>query len=123
MLKKEETLDPENWEELTKLGHKMIDDLMNHLKTIREQPFKPPTVEALKTLLTPLAEKGEGEEAVYQLFKESMLPHTLKWTRPDFWGYVIGTGSPFGMLTDMALSGVNHGSGALLMSLARVYHC
>jgi glutamate/tyrosine decarboxylase-like PLP-dependent enzyme len=120
MLKKEVTLDPENWEELTKLGHSMIDDLMEYLETIREHPFKLPTEEAIKPLLTALPEKGEGEKAVYELFKKYMLPHSMKFTGHDLWGFVVGTGSPFGMLTDMALSGVNHGTGPLLMSIDRL---
>ena len=34
----EETLDPENWEELKVLGHKMVDDMMDHLATVRQRP-------------------------------------------------------------------------------------
>jgi len=39
----EETLDPNDWNELTSLGHEMLDDMMNFLRNIRSQPFKTPT--------------------------------------------------------------------------------
>jgi hypothetical protein len=34
----EKSLDPENWEELRRLGHRMVDDMMYYLQTIRERP-------------------------------------------------------------------------------------
>jgi hypothetical protein len=33
---KEETLDPEDWDEMTALGHRMLDDIMKYLETIRK---------------------------------------------------------------------------------------
>ena len=35
----EVTLDPENWDEIRILGHRMLDDTLDYLKTIREQPY------------------------------------------------------------------------------------
>lgn len=35
---RELTLDPDNWEELRTLGHRMVDDIFGHLATLREQP-------------------------------------------------------------------------------------
>ena len=32
------TLDPENWDEFRQLGHRMLDDMLDHLSTLREQP-------------------------------------------------------------------------------------
>ena len=32
----EETLDPENWDEMRALGHRMVEDMMTHLENIRE---------------------------------------------------------------------------------------
>jgi aromatic-L-amino-acid decarboxylase len=107
-MSKEVTLDPEDWDEIKALGHRMMDDLMEYLETIRNQPYKQPTEESINALLTTLPEKGVGEEEMYEIFKKHMLPYTMKYIRPDFWGMVIGTGSPYGMLTDMLLSGTNH---------------
>ena len=104
---KEETLDPENWDAMKALGHRMLNDLMTYLETIREQPNQLPTEEAINKIQTTLTRNGEGEEKVYDIFKEYILPASARWTRPDHWSGVAGTGSPFGMLTDMTVSGVN----------------
>ena len=34
----EETLDPENWESMRALGHRMVDDMLDYLRTVRERP-------------------------------------------------------------------------------------
>jgi aromatic-L-amino-acid decarboxylase len=81
---KEETLDPENWDEMFALGHKMLDYMMEYLKTIRNQPYSAPTEQAMKAILIPLPDKGEGEQQVYDLFKNHIIPHSYKWTKPDF---------------------------------------
>ena len=41
---KEESLDPQDWTELKKLGNMMVNDMVDFLQTIREQPVwtKPP---------------------------------------------------------------------------------
>jgi glutamate/tyrosine decarboxylase-like PLP-dependent enzyme len=113
-MSKEVTLDPENWDEMKALGHKMLEDMMEYLKTIRKQPYSTPTEQTMKAVLTPLPDKGEGEQQVYNLFKNHIIPHTFKWIKPDFWGYVIGTGSPFGMLTEMLVSGIASGTNPLM---------
>ena len=33
-----ETLDPENWEEMHLLAHRMVDDAISYLETARERP-------------------------------------------------------------------------------------
>jgi len=104
----EETLDPENWDEMNELGHRMLNDMMEYLKTIREQPFIPPTEDSKKAIFAPLPNKGDGEERVYDIVRENVIPYSVKWIRPDFWGFVIGTGSPYGMLTEMLISGMNY---------------
>ena len=104
---KEETLDPEDWDEFSDLGHKMLEDMVQYLKTIREQPITLPDEKVIEAIYTPLTEKGEGEEKVYQVFKQSILPHLTAGIKPTFWGWVVGTGSPYGMLADMLASGAN----------------
>jgi hypothetical protein len=34
----EETLDPENWGSMRALGHRMLDDMLDYLQTLRERP-------------------------------------------------------------------------------------
>ena len=54
MKHKEVTLDPENWEELRTLGHQMLDDHIEYLKNIRNQPYIPLTEEAKSEIQTKL---------------------------------------------------------------------
>ncbi len=45
----EETLDPEDWESMRALGHRMLDDALDYLETLSERPVwqhAPPHVKA-----------------------------------------------------------------------------
>ena len=100
-------LDPENWERMKALGHKMLDDMMAYLQNIRSQSFTIPNEEAIKGICTPLTLEGEGEEKVYETFVKNILPYAGSNKSPRFWGVVAGTGSPYGMLADLLRSAIN----------------
>lgn len=34
----EETLDPQDWSEVRALGHRMLDDMIDYLKSVRKRP-------------------------------------------------------------------------------------
>jgi glutamate/tyrosine decarboxylase-like PLP-dependent enzyme len=85
----------------------MLDDMMTRLETIREHEFKMPTEQEIKNILVPLSPEGEGEEKVYEVFKENLMNQSIIHINPNFWGVVAGTGSPYGMLTNMLTGGVN----------------
>jgi aromatic-L-amino-acid/L-tryptophan decarboxylase len=34
----EETLDPKDWESMRALGHRILDDMMDYLETLRDRP-------------------------------------------------------------------------------------
>jgi glutamate/tyrosine decarboxylase-like PLP-dependent enzyme len=106
-LKEEETLDPENWDELTALAHNMVDDMMAFLKNIRKHQISPVTEEVLKRIQQPLPFKPQGYEQVYKEFLENVLPYPVPGIHPYFWGYVMGTGSPLGVLAEMLAAAMN----------------
>jgi aromatic-L-amino-acid decarboxylase len=104
----EETLDPEDWQALRALGHRMVDDMMTYLETVRERPVWQPIPEDVRSFLKqPLPVEGRAAEEVYQDFKENVLPHPLGNIHPRFWGWVNGTGTPFAMLAEMLAAGMN----------------
>jgi glutamate/tyrosine decarboxylase-like PLP-dependent enzyme len=103
----EETLDPEDWESMRVLGHQMVDDMLAYLQNVRSKPSDPPSQKVIDDICVPLSQDGEGEEKVYQVFQNSILPYTRSGVSPRFWGYVVGTGSPFGMFAEMLKAGVN----------------
>ena len=106
--KPEETLDPENWEELRALGHKMLDDVINRQRDIARKawPGLPPP-QVIENICTPLSENGEGEKEVYEIVNHNIQPYLGGNSSPRFWGAVGGTGSPYGMLASMLTAGIN----------------
>jgi len=106
--KVEETLDPQDWSELRKLGHQMVDDMLAYLEDIRERPaWQPLPAEVKASFKSPLPLEPQGAESTYQDFKRNVLPFPLGNIHPRHWAWVNGTGTPGGMLADMLASGMN----------------
>ncbi len=104
----EYTLDPENWEEFRELGHRMMDDMVDYLQTQREKPVWQPIPEDIKNhFKEPLPMIGTDESTVYEDFKKTILPYPLGNTHPRFWGWVIGTGTPLGMLAELLTGAIS----------------
>ena len=108
----EETLDPADWEALRALGHRMLDDMINYLQTVRERPVWQPVPELVKQhLKSPLPLEPQDSGSVYQDFLDQVLPYPLGNIHPRFWGWVMGNGTPFGMLAEMLAAGFNPNMG------------
>ena len=102
------TLDPDDWEGLRKLGHRMVDDMLDHMATLRQQPAWQPVPQSVQTSLEqPLPVKPEPAEEVYEEFLSNVLPYTSGNRHPRSWGWVRGNGTALGMLADMLASGIN----------------
>lgn len=106
--KPEESLDPEDWDAMKKLGHRMVDEMVEYLRTVRERPVwvePPPEVE--RQFRAPLPSSPQSPEKVYDDFRTLILPYPTGNIHPRFWGWVKGTGTPLGMLAEMLAAGVN----------------
>ncbi len=105
----EETLDPADWDAFRELAHRMVDDTLAHLATLRDrapwQPMPPGVRAALRD--APLPRGGEGEAAAYAQFREQVLPYPNGNLHPRFWGWVQGTGTPLGMMAEMLAAAMN----------------
>ena len=111
-LRAEESLDPEDWDELRSLGHRMVDDLLTYLRTVRERPvWRPIPADVRSFFKGPVPRKPEGAERAYADFREQVLPHPMGNIHPRFWGWVMGTGTPLGALTEMLAAGMNPNMG------------
>ncbi len=105
---KDESLDPEDWQAMHKLGHQMVDDMMTYLETVRERPVWEPIPANVRAFFTQtLPVEPHGAERAYEEFTKYVLPHPLGNIHPRFWGWVIGTGTPFGMLAEMLAAAMN----------------
>jgi aromatic-L-amino-acid/L-tryptophan decarboxylase len=104
----ERTLDPQDWDALRALGHRMLDDMLDYLRTVRDRPaWRPVPAEVRARLSEPLPFDPTPEATVYEQFKRDVLPYPTGNVHPRFWGWVIGTGTPLAMLADMVASGMN----------------
>ncbi len=104
----EETLDPKDWQAIRELGHRMLDDMLDYLSTVRDKPAWQPVPESVKAhLRQPLPTQSTDPSAVYDEFVENVLPYTNGNRHPRFWGWVQGNGTVLGMLADMLASGMN----------------
>ena len=107
------SLDPEDWDQFRALGHQMMDDMIDYLQTIRDRPaWRSPSPEARTYLRSALPRNGTPLADVYRDFKEHILPYPTGNIHPRFWGWVMGTGTPVGLLADLLGSAMNcHVSG------------
>jgi aromatic-L-amino-acid decarboxylase len=104
----EETLDPPDWAELRRLGHVMVDDVLSYLETVRERPvWQPMPEEAKRRLRAPAPRAPEGATKAYQDFREAVLPYPTGNIHPRFWGWAMGTGTPFAALAEMLAAAMN----------------
>jgi aromatic-L-amino-acid/L-tryptophan decarboxylase len=104
----EETLDPDDWEELRRLGHRMVDDLIRLHRGVGGRPaWQPLDSAAAERLRAALPPEGEGLEAVYEDFLRDVEPSTLGNRHPRGWGWVNGTGTTVGALAELLAAGMN----------------
>jgi glutamate/tyrosine decarboxylase-like PLP-dependent enzyme len=105
---KEESLDPEDWHLMRALGQRMVDDMLTYLENVRNRHvWRPIPMEVKEYFNQPLPMEAQGPERTYRDFLEYVLPHPMGNIHPRFWGWVIGTGTPLGMLADMLAAGMN----------------
>ena len=108
----ERSLDPADWAGLRSLGHRMLDDTLDHLEGVRGRPvWQPLPAEVAGRFDERLPQTGVGLEAAYAAFERDVRPYPSGNIHPRFWGWVIGNGTPSGMLADLLASGLNPNTG------------
>ena len=108
ILSTEETLDPQNWDDMRTIGYKMVDDMMDFLEHIREEPvWREPTNAVISAANKPLPREKEELTSIYDDFKQNVLPYSKGNIHPRFWAFVQGTGTPTAALADMLASTLN----------------
>lgn len=108
MSKPEPSLDPADWSELRALGHRMLDDMFDYLERSRERPVwqkQPDTKRA--ALRQPLPRASQEAAAVYEEFRNLVLPYATGNVHPRFMGWVHGGGNAVGMLSELLAGGLN----------------
>ncbi len=101
-------LDPEDWDAFADLAHRAVDDMVEFLRTVRERPpWQPLPARARKVLTEPLPRASSDLANVYETFRESVLPYPTGNIHPRFWGWVMGTGTADGVLSEMLAATMN----------------
>jgi glutamate/tyrosine decarboxylase-like PLP-dependent enzyme len=101
-------LDPADWGALREQGHRMLDDMLDHLQGLRQQPvWRPMTDAARARLSAPPPTRPEPLATVHQDFLQNVLPYGGGNLHPGFMGWVQGAGTPVGMLAEMLAAGLN----------------
>jgi len=103
-----ETLDPQNWDEVRALGHRMLDDMIDYVADIRDRPVWQPMSQATRRRFRSELPRAPTDLAeVYRDFSELVVPHATGNVHPGFMGWVHGGGTVVGMLAEMLAAGLN----------------
>jgi glutamate/tyrosine decarboxylase-like PLP-dependent enzyme len=101
-------LDPADWRAAREQGHRMLDDLFEHLEQLRRTPvWRPIPADVKRRFRSPVpTEPGSLAEA-HAIFMRDVLPYGGGNLHPGFMGWVQGAGTPVGMLAEMLAAGLN----------------
>ena len=103
-----ETLDPQNWDELRALGHRMLDDMLDYAADIRDRPVWSPIPQHVRARFrAELPRQPSGLDEVYREFTDFIVPYATGNVHPGFMGWVHGGGTAVGMLAEMLAAGLN----------------
>src|ERR1700723_4542615 len=106
------TLDPLDWSDLRALGHRMMDDMIDHLANIAAGPVWRKMPEAVRTgFQMPLPTAPTAPEALYENFRDPIQPYVTGNTHPRFMGWVHGGGNPVSMLAELLAGAMNANCG------------
>lgn len=104
----EQSLDPQDWNEVRLLGHRIVDDAVAYLASVRERPvWRPMPAETRAQFEQPLPQGPQPASAVYEAVKRHVLPYPTGNIHPRFWGWVMGTGTLTGALAELLAATVN----------------
>ncbi len=109
----EETLDPSDWESARALGHRILDDALDYVKTLRERPvWQHASPEIRAHFEGPLSPDPEPADEIYREYLRYILPYQIGNCHPRFWGWVAGTGTVMGMYAELLAAATDAVSGA-----------
>lgn len=115
--REEISLDPDDWAGLKELAHRMVDETMAYLESAAERPtWQPIPAEVKRAFTEGVPRQGRDAGAVYEEFRERVLPYPYGNIHPRFWGWVCGTGTPLGAMAEMLAAAMNPNAGGFEQS-------
>ena len=107
-----ETLDPEDWDKMRSLAHKMIDDAVDYLETVGDKPVWQQVPKSVAdTFKSDLPIESNEPAAVYEDFLTNIFPYPMGNIHPRFWSWYMGNGTIMGALADLMAATMNPNMG------------
>jgi glutamate/tyrosine decarboxylase-like PLP-dependent enzyme len=105
-------LDPRDWPATRETAHRMLDDILDHVEGLRDQPvWRAPPPEIRQAFREPLPAGPSDLADLRQTFLSSVLPYSSGNAHPGFMGWVQGAGGVAGLLGEMLAAGMNANCG------------
>jgi aromatic-L-amino-acid/L-tryptophan decarboxylase len=103
-----ETLDPSNWDEVRAQAHRMLDETIDSIANIRQQPVWRPIPDDVRARFRAEIPRGPSELGdIYQEYSDFIAPYATGNIHPGFMGWVHGGGNIVGVLAEMLAAGLN----------------
>ncbi|HSY56697.1 MAG TPA: aspartate aminotransferase family protein [Bradyrhizobium sp.] len=103
-----ETLDPQNWDDVRAQGHRMLDDMIDTIASIRERPVWRPIPDEVRARFCTELPRGPGDLGeIYREYSDFIAPYATGNVHPGFMGWVHGGGNVVGALAEMLAGGLN----------------
>ncbi|QFU75466.1 cytochrome D ubiquinol oxidase subunit I [Halioglobus maricola] len=100
-------LEPADWDAFRKEAHRALDVALDFSRDRAERAVWTPLPEHARTVDEPLPRGGESLQEVVGEVERRVLPHTLGNTHPRFWGWVNGSGTPSGIVSQLLTGAIN----------------
>ncbi len=107
-----ETLDPEDWDSMRSLAHKMVDDSIDYLKTVSNRPVWQQVPESVReTFQSSVPVEPQQPDEIYADFMTNIFPYPMGNTHPRFWSWYMGNGTVMGALAELLSATMNSNMG------------
>lgn len=101
-------LDPKDWNTIRELGHQIIEDMVDYLTDLDDQPvWKKIPAEVKENLKQSIPYVPSNPDEVYKEFKRDIFPYPKGNIHPRFFGWVEGNGTALGALAELLASIMN----------------
>jgi glutamate/tyrosine decarboxylase-like PLP-dependent enzyme len=108
----ERSLDPADWERTRALAHAALDEALDFLRSVRDRPVWRPVPPSVRDALRePLPAGPQELEETYRQFQERILPYATGNIHPRFFGWVHGSGTVAGVLSELLAATMNSNCG------------
>lgn len=110
----EHTLDPGDWVPVSDLARRVMDDAIDHVRSVRERTvWRPMPQDTERLFQAPFPDRPTPLADVYALVREHVLAYPMGNIHPRFWSWYMGAGNFTGALGDFiaAVQGSNLGGG------------